>query len=81
MYSIKTLFSILKKVINQKKYDKNKIYSIHEPQTKCIAKGKSNKKYEYVNIVSIVAIKSRGIIALCMDFKNNEYDGNTFFLL
>jgi IS5 family transposase len=77
MYLIKNIFSHLKKAINQEKHDKNKVYSIHEPQTKCIAKGKSNKKYEYGGKVSIVATKSRGIIVGCMGFKKNEYDGNT----
>ncbi len=35
------------KVINQKRKDKNKIYSLHEPQTACIAKGKTHKKFEF----------------------------------
>jgi hypothetical protein len=34
--------------------DKNKIYSLHEPDVYVIAKGKDHKQYEYGNKVSIV---------------------------
>jgi IS5 family transposase len=74
---IQTLLNILKKVINQKKTDKNKIYSIHEPQVKCIAKGKSHKKFEFGNKVSIILTKTTGIIVGALGFKNNPYDGDT----
>jgi IS5 family transposase len=30
------------KVLNQNKMDKNKVYSLHEPQTACVAKRKSS---------------------------------------
>ena len=33
-------------VLQQKKTDKNKVYSLHEPTVSCIAKGKEGKKYE-----------------------------------
>jgi IS5 family transposase len=35
---------IFKKVLIQTRYDKNKIYSICEPQIYCISKGKKHKK-------------------------------------
>ena len=35
------------RLISQKKQDKNKIYSLHEPSVACIAKGKSHKPYEF----------------------------------
>jgi transposase, IS5 family len=38
---------LFEKVLNQKRTDKSKIYSLHEPQTACIAKGKSHKPYEF----------------------------------
>ena len=31
---------LCKRVVNQQKTDKNKIYSLHKPFTRCIAKGK-----------------------------------------
>ena len=42
----------------QQKHDKNKIYSVHEPEVECIAKGKAGKPYEFGNKVS-VAVTSR----------------------
>ena len=35
------------KVLQQKRTDKDKIYSLHKPFTACIAKGKAHKKYEF----------------------------------
>lgn len=64
-------------VLQQKKGDKNKIYSIHEPQVKCIAKGKESKKYEFGNKSSIVKTKLSGIIVGALGFKDNPYDGHT----
>jgi hypothetical protein len=42
--------------------DKNKIYSLHEPDVYVIAKGKDHKQYEYGNKVSIVSTKDTNII-------------------
>lgn len=64
-------------ILNQKTKDKNKIYSIHEPGVKCIAKGKESKKYEFGNKSSIVKTKKSGIIVGAIGFKGNPYDGHT----
>ena len=64
-------------ILQQKKGDKNKIYSIHEPNVKCIAKGKESKKYEFGNKSSIVKTKVSGIIVGALGFKDNPYDGHT----
>jgi hypothetical protein len=44
-------------VLAQQPKDKNKIYSLHEPDVYVIAKGKDHKQYEYDNKVSIVSTK------------------------
>jgi len=67
---------IFKKVLSQQKYDKNKIYSLHEPEVECISKGKEHKKYEFGNKVSIVLTQTTGVIIGAMSFRN-EYDGHT----
>jgi len=36
---------IFKRILQQKKTDKNKKYSVHEPDVQCISKGKEHKKY------------------------------------
>ena len=38
---IRSLLSVVEQVLNQKKNDSKKIYSIHEPHVECIAKGKA----------------------------------------
>ncbi|MBN2172727.1 MAG: hypothetical protein JW731_01255 [Bacteroidales bacterium] len=68
---------IFKLILKQEKNSKNKIYSIHEPQTLCIAKGKEAKPYEFGNKVSIVKTRKSGIIIGSLAFKENLYDGDT----
>lgn len=69
--------TIFKLILKQEKTSKNKIYSIHEPQTLCIAKGKEAKPYEFGNKVSIVKTRKSGIIIGALSFKENLYDGHT----
>lgn len=67
---------LFKRVLAQKKADKNKVYSLHEPEVLCISKGKEQKKYEFGNKVSIVYTLNTGVIVGAMGFRN-EYDGHT----
>ncbi len=39
-------FLMYQKVLSQQPKDKNKIYSLHEPQVYCMAKGKDHVQYE-----------------------------------
>lgn len=64
-------------VLQQQRSDKNKIYSLHEPEVSCIAKGKEAKKYEFGNKSSFVVTKHSRIIIGAMAFKGNPYDGHT----
>ncbi len=68
--------SLFKSVLNQKKSDSNKIYSLHEPHVLCISKGKDHKKYEFGNKISLLKTKS-GVIVGALSFEKNIYDGNT----
>lgn len=70
-------FTFYEKVISQKKGDKNKIYSLHEPQVKCIAKGKDHKPYEYGTKASIVATAKGGIILSAVSHPENIHDSKT----
>ncbi len=42
-----SLLSLSKKIINQTKKSKDKVYSLHEPDVYCVSKGKSGRPYEY----------------------------------
>jgi IS5 family transposase len=61
----------------QQRSDKNKIYSLHEPEVSCISKGKAHKKHEYGSKASVAVTKTSGIIVGAKSFKGNPYDGHT----
>ena len=68
---------IFQRVLDQKRSDKNKVYSLHEPDVYCMSKGKAHKRYEYGSKVSIAITKTSGIIVSAMNFENNVFDGKT----
>lgn len=69
------LLELFEQVLSQKRNSKEKIYSLHEPEVRCISKGKEHKKYEFGNKVSIIRSLT-GIILGAKSFRN-EYDGHT----
>jgi IS5 family transposase len=73
----KEKIEIFNRILNQKKNDKEKIYSIHEPEVYCISKGKEHKKYEFGAKASIVMTKKSGIIVGAYSLEKNQYDGHT----
>ena len=66
-----------KKLLDQKKDSKNKIYSIHAPEVECISKGKVHKRYEFGCKVSVAATSRGGWIVGAKAFHGNPYDGHT----
>ena len=70
-------FNVLYRVLSQKRNDSNKIYSIHEPDVLCIAKGKEHKPYEFGNKSSFAYTRKSGIIVGAMAVEGNAYDGHT----
>ncbi|MDR3229256.1 MAG: IS5 family transposase [Puniceicoccales bacterium] len=71
------LLRIAKQLFVQQKDSKDKIYSVHEPDVKCIAKGKAHKKYEFGNKSSVASTNSKNWIVGARDFRGNPYDGHT----
>jgi IS5 family transposase len=55
---------LYRRAVNQQKTDKDKIYSLHKPFTKCIAKGKPRGQYEFGNKVGLISggVKGKKII-------------------
>ncbi len=64
-------------VINQKKTDKNKVYSLHKPFTACIAKGKAHKQYEFGNKIGMFTTAQSMIITAIAAFSGNPHDSKT----
>lgn len=69
--------TIFYRVLTQKRDDKHKVYSIHEPEVLCIAKGKEHKPYEFGNKSSFAYTRKSGIIVGAMAIEGNVFDGHT----
>lgn len=69
--------ALFNKIINQKKTDKDKIYSIHKPYTACIAKGKASKQYEFGNKIGLVVNPENNVILAIESFLGNPHDSKT----
>jgi IS5 family transposase len=75
--AVEELLALCERLHKQKKHDKKKLYSLHEPEVVCISKGKAHKRYEFGQKISI-ATSNRGNwilgVRLC---EGNPYDGHT----
>ncbi len=65
------------RILNQKRNDKNKIYSIHEPDVQCISKGKVGRKYEFGHKISLAVTTMGNWVVASLGLKGNPYDGHT----
>ncbi len=73
----KDILEMAQRLLQQKKSDKNKLYSIHAPEVECIAKGKAHKRYEFGNKVSVTTTARSSFIVGVKSFHGNPYDGHT----
>ena len=64
-------------ILFQQKYDKYKIYSLHEPHVECISKGKAHKLYEFGTKVSIAITRDSRIILGALALPGYPYDGHS----
>ena len=76
---LKEKLDLYKRAVNQEKNDKDKVYSLHKPFTRCIAKDKPHKPYEFGNKVGLITTgkKGRKIIIAVKAFSGNPFDGHT----
>jgi IS5 family transposase len=65
------------RLLAQQRNSKNKIYSLHEPDVECIAKGKAHKKYEFGCKVGVVTTMEGSWAVGAEAFHGNPYDGHT----
>jgi IS5 family transposase len=68
---------LYQRVLFQKRGDTNKIYSFHEPDVKCYAKGKEYKKFEFGSKASILIDQATGIIMGAINFTQTLHDSKT----
>lgn len=75
--SLHRIVDVCKRIHAQKREDEAKIYSVHEPETMCIAKGKAGRKYEFGQKVSVAVTSKGGWLVGAMCITGNPYDGHT----
>ncbi|MCX6187608.1 MAG: transposase [Bacteroidetes bacterium] len=68
---------LFSKVLAQKRSDKNKIYSLHEPETKCYTKGKEHKKFEFGSKAALLITQRTGVIVGAVNFTETLHDSKT----
>jgi len=66
--------ALYQRALNQKRGDKNKLYSLHEPHIYCMSKGKEHKPYEFGIKAAITKTKDSNIIVGALAFDKNEHD-------
>jgi len=74
---LKEQLLLAKRLLAQERESKKKLYSIHEPQTQCIAKGKAHQRYEFGCKVGFVVSTKGNWILGAQAFAGNPYDGHT----
>src|SRR6267154_1820076 len=75
--SLTRLLDIAKRIHQQQRHDKNKVYSVHAPEVECIAKGKAHKRYEFGVKVGIVSTSKESFVIGMHALPGNPYDGHT----
>jgi IS5 family transposase len=72
-----SLLAVSRRIFDQKKDDKDKVYSVHAPEVVCISKGKAHKRYEFGCKVSVAATSRGGWFVGAMALSGNLYDGHS----
>lgn len=65
------------RLLQQKRMDKGKLYSLHAPEIECIAKGKAHKRYEFGCKVSLTTTSKDNFVVGAQAIHGNPYDGYT----
>jgi len=66
-----------RRIFEQKRDDKHKLYSLHAPEVECISKGKAHKRYEFGCKVAVVTTSKAGWVVGIDAVSGNPYDGAT----
>ncbi len=69
--------ALARRILSQKRSDKDKLYSLHAPETECISKGKAHKRYEFGVKASFATTHRSGFVVGALHCPGNPYDGHT----
>ena len=68
---------LARRLLNQQRQDKNKLYSLHAPEVECIGKCKAHKKFEFgVKVSAAVSNRDNFIVGMQAE-PGNPCDGHT----
>ncbi len=67
---------LARRLLAQQRTDTNKVYSVHAPDTECIAKGKLRKPYEFGHKVGIVTTAKEQFVLGALTLHHRPYDGH-----
>ena len=71
------IVQIMERIVSQQRGDSHKLYSLHAPETSCIAKGKAHKKYEFGSKVSVASLSTSNVVVGIANFVGNPHDSKT----
>lgn len=71
------LLALALRLKTQERKDSDKVYSVHAPEVKCIAKGKARRPYEFGCKVSVAVTAKDTWVVGSRSFADNPYDGHT----
>lgn len=74
---LSALLERCQRLVDQKPTDSNKLYSLHEPEVRCISKGKAHKRYEFGQKVAVATTNRRDWFVGALLCESNPYDGHT----
>lgn len=69
--------AIYNRVLSQTRRSKDKVYSVHKPQTACIAKGKASHTYEFGQKVGMILTAKSQVIVAIKAFEGSPHDSRT----
>ena len=69
--------TLTKRLLDQQRHDKNKLYALHAPEVECIAKGKAHKRYEFGVKASFTATNRSNLVVGAQSLPDNPHDGHT----
>lgn len=72
-----SILARVKRLLEQKTKDKNKLYSLHAPEVECISKGKARQPYEFGVKVTVATTHREGLVVGMRSLPGNPYDGHT----
>jgi transposase, IS5 family len=75
--ALSRLLELCQRLIDQRPSDSNKLYSLHEPEVRCISKGKAHKRYEFGQKVALATTNRRDWFVGALLCEGNPYDGHT----